>query len=222
MFEVLLGLACASALPALAASEDPVARAAREFLLDRATQAGLVQPEVSLKLIAGDGAPLACASAPRVEALDTRHPSRMRYAAVCPASGERAEYVVRAELSAQVVVAPGGIAARRPIAGHEVTLERRPLVGSAETCGLMGVLALTPDKARRAAFAAPEGTVGLRARERAFANDLVMRHVNDRLIIAPPLVIAAAEIDELVARAERVLDETLDGLIRDGLMVARD
>ena len=101
-------------------------------------------------------------------------------------------------------------------------LAAHPLVGSAETCGMMGVLALTPDKARRAAFAAPEGTVGLRARERAFANDLVMRHVNDRLIIAPPLVIAEAEIDELVARAERVLDETLEGLQRDGLMAARD
>ena len=100
-------------------------------------------------------------------------------------------------------------------------LAAHPLVGSAETCGMMGVLALTPDNARRAAFAAPEGTVGLRARERAFANDLVMRHVNDRLIIAPPLVIAEAEIDELVVRAERVLDETLEGLQRDGLMVAR-
>lgn len=101
-------------------------------------------------------------------------------------------------------------------------LAAHPLVGSAETCGLMGVLALTPNKARRAAFAAEAGTVGLRCRERSFANDLVMRHVNDRMIIAPPLVIAEAEIDELVARAERTLDEVLDEIRRDGLMVARE
>ncbi|MBL9060047.1 MAG: aminotransferase class III-fold pyridoxal phosphate-dependent enzyme, partial [Mangrovicoccus sp.] len=113
------------------------------------------------------------------------------------------------------VTAPHLARAWGRLAGH-------PLVGSAETCGLMGVLALTPDKARRAAFAAETGTVGLRARERAFANDLVMRHVGDRMIIAPPLVISEAEIDELVARAEKTLDQTLDGLVRDGLMAARD
>ncbi|MCA8880084.1 MAG: aspartate aminotransferase family protein [Rhodobacteraceae bacterium] len=100
-------------------------------------------------------------------------------------------------------------------------LADHPLVGAAETCGLMGVIALTPDKARRAAFAAEEGTVGLRCREQSFANDLVMRHVGDRMIIAPPLVIAEAEIDELAARARTTLDQVLDGLTRDGLMVAK-
>lgn len=182
MFEVLLGLACASALPALAASEEPVARAAREFLLDRAAQAGLVQPEVSLKLIAGDGAPLACATAPRVEALDTRHPSRMRYAAVCPASGARAEYVVRAELSAQVVVAPGGIAARRPIAGHEVTLERRPLAGSAE---------VTSD---------PEDVIGQSARRAIRAGQVV-----DRKLLVEPVLVRRGAAVRIVARNGPVL-----------------
>ena len=61
---------------------------------------------------------------------------------------------------------------------------------------------------RRAAFAAEAGTVGLRARERAFANDLVMRHVGDRMIIAPPLVISKSEIDELVEKARKCLDLT--------------
>jgi putrescine aminotransferase len=99
-------------------------------------------------------------------------------------------------------------------------LADHPLVGAAETCGLMGALQLTPDKAARARFAAPEGTAGLRARERCFANDLVMRHVGDRMIIAPPLVISEDEVDMLVARARTALDETLAGLRADGLMVA--
>jgi len=99
-------------------------------------------------------------------------------------------------------------------------LADHPLVGAAETRGLMGALQLTPDKARRAAFAAPAGSVGLRARERCFANDLVMRHVGDRMIVAPPLVISEDEIDTLVARARVALDETLAGLRADGMMTA--
>ncbi len=99
-------------------------------------------------------------------------------------------------------------------------LADHPLVGAAETRGLMGALQLTPDKAARAAFAAPVGSVGLRARERCFANNLVMRHVGDRMIIAPPLVISEDEIDTLVARARVALDETLAGLRADGMMTA--
>lgn len=99
-------------------------------------------------------------------------------------------------------------------------LADHPLVGTAETCGLMAAIALTPDKIRRAAFASEEGTVGLICRERCFANDLVMRHVGDRMIIAPPLVITETEVDELIRRATTALDETLVELTRQGLMEA--
>jgi putrescine aminotransferase len=94
-----------------------------------------------------------------------------------------------------------------------------PLVGEAKHKGLMASIALTPDKASRAKFAAEEGTVGLRCRERCFANNLVMRHVGDRMIIAPPLVIRPEEIDLLIARARKALDETWAGLKADGLLV---
>jgi putrescine aminotransferase len=99
-------------------------------------------------------------------------------------------------------------------------LADHPLVGEAKLCGLMGSLALTPDKARRARFASDPGTVGLRCRDRCFANDLIMRAVGDRMIISPPLVITPDEIDVLVARARKSLDECLEGLVRDGMMVA--
>jgi len=99
-------------------------------------------------------------------------------------------------------------------------LADHPLVGEARSIGLMGSLALSPDKSTRARFATPEGTVGLRCRERCFANDLVMRHVGDRMIIAPPLVITPAEIDTLVARAALALDQTHAALIADGMMDA--
>ena len=100
-------------------------------------------------------------------------------------------------------------------------LEEHPLVGEAKLVGLMGSIALTPDKAKRARFAGEQGTVGYRCRERCFANDLIMRHVGDRMIIAPPLVITPDEIDILITRARKSLDECYAGLQADGLLVAR-
>lgn len=87
-------------------------------------------------------------------------------------------------------------------------LTDHPMVGEARLVGLMGSIALTPHKQSRAKFASEAGTVGLMCRERCFANNLVMRHVGDRMVIAPPLVIRPEEIDTLIARARIALDET--------------
>jgi putrescine aminotransferase len=55
----------------------------------------------------------------------------------------------------------------------------------------------------------PDHGVGMICRAHCFANGLVMRAVGDRMIIAPPLVITRAEIDELVGKARKCLDLTL-------------
>lgn len=99
-------------------------------------------------------------------------------------------------------------------------LADHPLVGEAESLGMMAGLAMTPDKGARAGFASEAGTVGYICRERCFANGLVMRHVGDRMIISPPLVLSKREIDLLIERAAQALDETLVILQQDGLMVA--
>jgi putrescine aminotransferase len=101
------------------------------------------------------------------------------------------------------------------------SLTDHPLVGEAKIVGMMGSIALTPNKASRAKFEADEGTVGFICRERCFANNLVMRHVGDRMIISPPLVISKEEIDTLIARAWKSLDECHERLKADGLMKAR-
>ncbi|OSQ53190.1 aspartate aminotransferase family protein [Marivita geojedonensis] len=101
------------------------------------------------------------------------------------------------------------------------TLTDHPLVGEAKIVGMMGSIALTPDKASRAAFEAEAGTVGFICRERCFSNNLVMRHVGDRMIISPPLVIAKDEIDTLIERAWQSLDECHARLKDEGLMKAR-
>ncbi|WP_323768313.1 aspartate aminotransferase family protein [Antarctobacter sp.] len=99
------------------------------------------------------------------------------------------------------------------------SLADHPLVGEVKIVGMMGSLALTPDKATRAAFA-EGGAAGFICRERCFANNLIMRHVGDRMVISPPLVISKDEIDTLVTRARLSLDEALERLQKDGLMQA--
>ena len=102
------------------------------------------------------------------------------------------------------------------------TLAEHPLVGEAKIIGHMGSIALTPDKATRARFAAEAGTAGYITRERCFANNLIMRHVYDRMIISPPLTISKSEIDMLIERARTSLDEALVQLHEQGLMQSAD
>ncbi|MDJ0823684.1 MAG: aspartate aminotransferase family protein [Paracoccaceae bacterium] len=99
-------------------------------------------------------------------------------------------------------------------------LTDHPLVGEAQIVGMMGSIALTPDKAARAPFEADVGTAGLICRERCFANNLIMRHVGDRMIISPPLVISESEIDTLIDRAWQSLDQAHADLKEQGLMKA--
>ena len=85
-------------------------------------------------------------------------------------------------------------------------LGEHPMVGEARITGLMGALELTPDSSARAPFAYP-GEVGLLTRERSFMNGLVMRHVGDKMIISPPLIISDEEIDRLIELVWKTLDE---------------
>ena len=96
-------------------------------------------------------------------------------------------------------------------------LADHPLVGEANIVGMMGSIALTPNKATRAAFEADAGTVGYKCREHCFGNNLVMRHVGDRMIISPPLVMTRDDIDTLIERATRALDQTFEQIKSEGL-----
>lgn len=99
-------------------------------------------------------------------------------------------------------------------------LADHPLVGEARICGMMGALELVADKSSRSAFASDEGTVGLICREHSFANGLIMRHVGDKMIISPPLVISKSEIDEMIDLAVKTLDQTYSDLKQQGLLQA--
>ena len=103
---------------------------------------------------------------------------------------------------------------------HEMwhSLADHPLVGETTITGMMGSLALTPHKDSRAKFAMEAGTAGFMCRERCFANNLVMRHVYDRMVISPPLILTPEEIAELGRRARTALDECYAQL-KDGHML---
>jgi putrescine aminotransferase len=107
------------------------------------------------------------------------------------------------------VLAPFWASRWRELAAH-------PLVGEARSLGLFGAIELVPRKPSREFFPS-RGEVGLRCREICLRNGLVMRAVWDTMIVAPPLVITRAEIDELLSKVVRSLDELHHELRRDGL-----
>jgi putrescine aminotransferase len=99
-------------------------------------------------------------------------------------------------------------------------LADHPLVGEARGVGLLGALELVQRKQPLERFE-PRGKVGERARDLAIRNGLVMRAVRDTMICAPPLVITMGQIDELIDKARRTLDETHAQLQGEGLVKGR-
>jgi len=99
-------------------------------------------------------------------------------------------------------------------------LTDHPLVGEAKIVGMMASIALTPDKASRAKFASEPGTVGYICRDHCFVNNLIMRHVGDRMVISPPLIMTPADIDEMFVRIYKSLDEAQADIVEKGLMRA--
>jgi len=94
-------------------------------------------------------------------------------------------------------------------------LADHPLVGEARGVGLIGALELVKDKAKRQLFSQP-GDVGTWCRDLCIRNGLVMRAVRDTMIIAPPLVITHGQVDELIEKARKSLDMTLEEARRAG------
>ncbi len=92
-------------------------------------------------------------------------------------------------------------------AQHWRSLAEHPLVGEARSVGLLGAIELVSDKATRARFP-PAKCIGETCRDTCIEQGLVMRHVRDSMIVAPPLVITKPQLDELLEKAWRALDLT--------------
>ena len=87
-------------------------------------------------------------------------------------------------------------------------LEDHPLVGEARGIGFLGALELVDNKDNKTFFE-PRGKVGPLCRDLCVQNGLVMRAVQDTMIISPPLVMNKTQIDELVEKARLCLDLTV-------------
>ena len=95
-------------------------------------------------------------------------------------------------------------------------LADHPLVGEARIKGLMGAIELCANKETRERFSSEgrftsldEISAGSLCRDLSINNGLVMRAVGDTMIIAPPLIINQEQIDELISKASKTLDDTL-------------
>ena len=92
----------------------------------------------------------------------------------------------------------------------------RPLVGEVRGLGLIGAVELVADKASKAPFD-PIGKVGAHFVGRAIEHGLIVRNLGDAIAVCPPLIIAEQEIDQLLGRFAKALDETETWVAGEGL-----
>jgi 4-aminobutyrate--pyruvate transaminase len=99
-------------------------------------------------------------------------------------------------------------------------LADHPLVGEVRGMGLVGAIELAAHKKSKTPFDAQKG-VGARVVANAQAEGLIVRFIaGDVISICPPLIIQAAEIDELFDKLSRALDKTLDWAKSEQLLAA--
>jgi putrescine aminotransferase len=101
------------------------------------------------------------------------------------------------------------------LAQQFATLKDHPLVGDAETCGFVAGLVLVQDKATRQPFP-QDWAVGMMCRAHCFGTGLIMRAVGDRMIIAPPLTMTRAQIQEMMGLIRQAVNLTHEELRKTG------
>ena len=79
----------------------------------------------------------------------------------------------------------------------------------ARIVGLIGAIELVKDKSTRRFFE-DRGNAGTICRDFCTENGLVMRAIDDTMVISPPLCINHSEIDELISLVSRCLDLTAE------------
>ncbi|AKJ30354.1 flagella basal body P-ring formation protein FlgA [Caldimonas brevitalea] len=172
-----LPLTLAAAAPR---AEETVEQAARELLQQQAERDGLVNPVFSLTVLTGVRPLPPCPETPTVAPLDTRYPARMRFTVTCSAqTGWSQPVVVRAEVSADVAVTTGAIAAGTPIDPAGLRIERRSITS-------------TPD-----ALSDPQAAAGRASRRPLRAGQVLQQ----RQLYAPQ-VIKRGDAVRIVARHE--------------------
>lgn len=184
-----------------------VEAAARQYVLRWADSSGLIEPKFELNVLRGSRPLAACAQGVTVEALDTRTPGRMKFAAFCPsgpgAPGWRYEFVVRAQVSARIAIAATDVPVGKVIMDEDVLLERHDISTIADP------------------VSDPQDVVGMSGK-RALRAGEVLRMA----LLASPTLVKRGEAVRIVARNEQVevsmAGEALDAGARGSLVRVRN
>jgi len=82
-----------------------------------------------------------------------------------------------------------------------------PLVGEVRGLGLIAAVELVADKVTKARFD-PPGKVGAYVFAKGHEHGLIIRAIQDQIAFCPPLIITEAQVDDMVARFARTLENT--------------
>lgn len=117
--------------------EARVAEFARAALAEQAARAGWLAPEIQLHAAqARDRAGAQpCPGGWQLQALDLRAANRLRIAARCPGQAAK-EFLLRAQLSAEVLVAGRAVPAGQALTAADLARERRDLTAQPDAIGL--------------------------------------------------------------------------------------
>ena len=86
-------------------------------------------------------------------------------------------------------------------------LARHPLVGEGRGIGLVGAIEVVADREAKTPFD-PSLKVGPYVAKAAEQHGVITRAIGDVLAFSPPLIIEAADIDQIFERMGRALDDT--------------
>ncbi len=93
-----------------------------------------------------------------------------------------------------------------------------PLVGEARGVGLVGALEMVKDKKTKESFD-PKAGVGAYFMKRSQEHGLLTRAMGDTIAVCPPLIITESEIDLMLQRLGKALDDTL-AFVRENMLAA--
>ncbi|MEN3275859.1 MAG: flagellar basal body P-ring formation protein FlgA [Massilia sp.] len=194
----------ASAAPTIASQ---VEEAARAELAKQASASGLRDPRFELTVVpprVSSRLASACTGPVEIDALDTRQASRMRFAVRCPGAGtSRQEYIVRARISAEVVLAAV------PIATNEVLTDAHVTVGQREITSIADPVV------------DPSLAVGQTSRRTLRAGDVLRNNS-----LTPPILVKRGDAVVMIARTEGIevstAGEALDAGARGAVVRVRN
>ena len=97
------------------------------------------------------------------------------------------------------------------------TLKDHPLAGEVRGSGLLAAIEMVANKTNGQAFKG--STVGAYCQQRCQEHGLIVRAVaGSSIAFCPPLIISEAQVDELIQKLGKALNETLDYVVSEGLL----